>query len=121
MSTPLTAEQRSYMEVIRASGDNLLRIISDVLDLSKIESQSLALEQVPFHIRRTLQQALALLEVTAREKGLEVRRLVALWQEGREEGSKGGRAILFLFLSLAASPHSGRGRWKLHAWHLADV
>ncbi|CAI5945816.1 unnamed protein product [Closterium sp. NIES-65] len=70
LRTPLTVEQRSYLEIIRSSGDNLLRIISDVLDLSKIESQSLGLESVAFCLETCINEATALLCVAASEKGL---------------------------------------------------
>ncbi|CAI5503834.1 unnamed protein product, partial [Closterium sp. Naga37s-1] len=70
LGTDLTAEQRSYLEIIRSSGDNLLRIISDVLDLSKIESKNLALESIEFNMHQQVTEALALLEVVAKDKGL---------------------------------------------------
>ncbi|CAI5998782.1 unnamed protein product [Closterium sp. NIES-64] len=71
LDTPLTAEQRSYLDIIRTSGDNLLRIISDVLDLSKIESQSLPLEDVPFCLATCVKESTALLSVAAADKGLQ--------------------------------------------------
>ena len=74
LKTPLSEEQRMYLEIIKSSGDSLLRIISDVLDLSKIEAHNLALEWLPFTVKDQLKEALALLEVVAREKGLEVGR-----------------------------------------------
>eukprot|EP00897_Mesotaenium_endlicherianum_P001051 jgi/Mesen1/10947/ME000096S10525 len=77
METELTAEQRSYLEIIRSSGDSLLRIISDVLDLSKIESSNLQLECVSFDVRAHAHEAVALLAVVAKEKGLALRCHVA--------------------------------------------
>lgn len=70
LSTPLSLEQRSYLEIIQASGNNLLRIISDVLDLAKMESQSLTLEYLEFDLREHIDEALALFRVVAEEKGL---------------------------------------------------
>ena len=72
LRTPLTSEQRQYLDIIRTSGDNLLRIISDVLDLSKIESQSLALEHRPFKLATVVSEALTLLRVVAADKSLQV-------------------------------------------------
>ena len=46
----LPAEQRQRLDVIQASGDMLLTLLNDVLDLSKIEAGKLALESVPFEI-----------------------------------------------------------------------
>src|SRR5262249_44823497 len=41
--TPLTSEQKEYVEMVRSSGDALLRIIDDILDFSKIEAGKLTL------------------------------------------------------------------------------
>eukprot|EP00271_Cylindrocystis_brebissonii_P002800 TRINITY_DN1358_c0_g7_i1.p1 TRINITY_DN1358_c0_g7~~TRINITY_DN1358_c0_g7_i1.p1 ORF type:complete len:1231 (-),score=295.91 TRINITY_DN1358_c0_g7_i1:99-3791(-) len=70
LDTPLTAEQRSMLEMICMSGDNLLRIISDVLDLSKIEGEMLIIEFSEFNLRKHLQEAMALEDVVIRDKGL---------------------------------------------------
>ncbi|CAI5471438.1 unnamed protein product [Closterium sp. Yama58-4] len=70
LQTPLTAEQQQYCEVIRSSGESLLHIISDVLDISKIEARSLALESIPFHLQQTVEDAVAAVAVLARQKGL---------------------------------------------------
>eukprot|EP00271_Cylindrocystis_brebissonii_P002794 TRINITY_DN1358_c0_g2_i7.p1 TRINITY_DN1358_c0_g2~~TRINITY_DN1358_c0_g2_i7.p1 ORF type:complete len:582 (-),score=156.37 TRINITY_DN1358_c0_g2_i7:614-2359(-) len=72
LATPLTAEQRSLLEMICSSGDNLLRIISDVLDLSKIEGEMLIIEFSEFNLRKHLQEAMALEDVVIRDKGLEL-------------------------------------------------
>lgn len=72
LDTPPTTEQRSYLEIIRSSGDSLLRIISDVLNLSKIEGEMLCLEELEFDLPALIKEALALLGVVAREKGLDV-------------------------------------------------
>jgi len=48
------AEQQRYLRLIRDSGDSLLRIINDVLDLSKIESNRMTLETIEFDIRKLI-------------------------------------------------------------------
>ena len=70
--TTLTEEQREYLNIIRVSGDNLLRIISDILDLSKIETHKLVLERAQFGVRELLTESLSLLQVIAQEKGIKV-------------------------------------------------
>jgi signal transduction histidine kinase len=50
----LNENQRHYLQNITESGNNLLAIIDDILDLSKIESGVLELEQIPFSIRTTV-------------------------------------------------------------------
>eukprot|EP00271_Cylindrocystis_brebissonii_P002801 TRINITY_DN1358_c1_g1_i1.p1 TRINITY_DN1358_c1_g1~~TRINITY_DN1358_c1_g1_i1.p1 ORF type:complete len:843 (+),score=155.28 TRINITY_DN1358_c1_g1_i1:449-2977(+) len=71
-NTPMSEEQKSYLEIIRTSGDSLLRILSDVLDLAKVESQSLQLESIEFGLRDLLSDTLALLRVASQEKGLKL-------------------------------------------------
>ena len=70
LDTPLAGEQRSMVEMICSSGDSLLRIISDVLDLSKIEGEMLVIEFCDFDLRKHLQEAVALEDVVIRDKGL---------------------------------------------------
>ena len=53
LETPMTAEQRQYVETIRTSGEGLLAIINDILDFSKIEAGRMDLEQRPFDLRRS--------------------------------------------------------------------
>jgi PAS domain S-box-containing protein len=50
MGTPLTPEQREYAELIRSSGESLLTIVNDVLDLSRIESGKLEIETIDFDV-----------------------------------------------------------------------
>jgi signal transduction histidine kinase len=69
-STPLTPEQRDYVEGIRSSGEGLLTLINDILDFSKIEAGRLELESRPFHLRSAVEKAAALLAPRAEEKGL---------------------------------------------------
>ena len=72
LATDLDDEQREYLEVVRASSEALLRILNDILDLSKIESGRLSMERVPFAIRDTLRQAHDVVQVLATQKGLEM-------------------------------------------------
>ncbi|MBX2863884.1 MAG: response regulator [Leptolyngbyaceae cyanobacterium MAG.088] len=72
LDTPLSHEQRDFVETIRSSGDALLTIINDILDFSKIESGKLDLETVPFRLRNCVEEALDLLAPKAAEKSLEL-------------------------------------------------
>lgn len=72
LKTDLTEEQKTYLDIIRTAGNNLLRIISDVLDLSKMDSGSMVLEQIPFELRKLLDGVIALLKIMAQEKDLEL-------------------------------------------------
>ncbi|MCG2592182.1 response regulator [Ramlibacter sp. XY19] len=70
--TPLDPEQRDYLQTIRLSSDQLLAVINDVLDFSKIESGKLELEAEPLSVRGAIEEACDIAAPRAREKGLEL-------------------------------------------------
>jgi len=72
LDTPLTAEQREFVETVRSSGDALLTIINDILDFSKIEAGRIELEQRPFDVRGCLESVIDLIAFGAQDKGLEL-------------------------------------------------
>src|SRR5947208_4113861 len=76
LDTNLTPEQHEYAESVRTSGEALLGIINDILDLSKIEASRLNLEMTDCDVRRTVEEAVDLFAVQARAKGLELLSLV---------------------------------------------
>jgi signal transduction histidine kinase/DNA-binding response OmpR family regulator len=72
LDTELDATQRSYLEIARSSGQSLLQILNDILDLSKIEANRLDLEQTSFDARQTVSDAARTLAVNAHARGLEL-------------------------------------------------
>ena len=72
MDTPLTSEQRSYLETIQTSGESLLTIINDILDFSKIEAGKMELDTRPFDLRTRVEETLDLLSTKAAEKNLDL-------------------------------------------------
>jgi two-component system, sensor histidine kinase and response regulator len=72
LETPLTPEQRDYLDTVRASSEALIGIVNDILDFSKIESRKLQLERVAFDVRDTLEDAIRAVALRAQEKGLEL-------------------------------------------------
>ena len=72
MDTKLDQEQVGFMRAIKYSGDNLLSIINDVLDFSKIEEGRIDLFESPFLLRSMVGQTLRSLSTPANEKGLEI-------------------------------------------------
>ena len=76
LDTELTREQREYVETVRRSGDALLTLINDILDLSKIEAGKLELEIIDFDLRTLLEDVLELLAEQAQKKSLELACLV---------------------------------------------
>jgi signal transduction histidine kinase/ActR/RegA family two-component response regulator len=69
---PVPAEALEMIQMIRSSGDALLRVINDVLDFSKVEAGKMELEIAPFHLRRALQESAGLFRAVAAEKTLAV-------------------------------------------------
>lgn len=67
------AEQRAYLELVQSSGNALLSLINDILDLSKIEAGKLELERTPFDLRTLLDEIGRSMEWRANEKGLALR------------------------------------------------
>ncbi len=72
LRTKLTVRQREYLRSVQHSAEALLTLISDILDVSKIEARRLSLEQVTFGVRDTVEEAVRLLAPRAHEKGLEL-------------------------------------------------
>jgi CheY-like chemotaxis protein/HPt (histidine-containing phosphotransfer) domain-containing protein len=72
LNTPLSAEQHDIVNTIRASGEALLTLISDVLDLSKIESGKMELEMRPFELRKSVEETIDLFAAKAGEKHLDL-------------------------------------------------
>jgi CheY-like chemotaxis protein/HPt (histidine-containing phosphotransfer) domain-containing protein len=72
METPLTPEQRGYLETIHNSSEALLGIINDILDFSKIEAGKMELEKRKFNLRAAVEEALDLLALRGFEKRVDV-------------------------------------------------
>lgn len=72
LKTDLSATQRDHLNTIERSANNLLTIINDVLDFSKLEAGKLTLESIPFLLRTTLDETVTLLAHSAHDKGLEL-------------------------------------------------
>ncbi|MEZ4651791.1 MAG: ATP-binding protein [Candidatus Eisenbacteria bacterium] len=76
LQTKLDAEQRDFAETIASSAQSLLRVLNDVLDLSKVEAGRVELEKVGFDVRQLAGDVVTLLQVEARRKGLHIRTMV---------------------------------------------
>ena len=72
-TTPLTDLQRRMLGVINESGQSLMTLLSDILDLSKIEAGRMEFEETPFDLAASLQAVASLYEETARAKDLSFR------------------------------------------------
>ncbi len=72
LDTELTDDQRDFANTLRNSGESLLAIINDILDISKLQSGKFTIEPTPFDLRQTLTDVTELLDTKAREKDLEI-------------------------------------------------
>jgi two-component system, sensor histidine kinase and response regulator len=71
-TTPLDARQQQFIETINASGENLLQLINDILDLSKMDAGKLELEQMDFELRDVVETAVEALALRAEHKRVEL-------------------------------------------------
>ncbi|PWD14144.1 two-component sensor histidine kinase BarA [Salmonella enterica subsp. enterica serovar Anatum] len=72
LKTGLNPTQRDHLNTIERSANNLLAIINDVLDFSKLEAGKPILESIPFPLRNTLDEVVTLLAHSSHDKGLEL-------------------------------------------------
>jgi PAS domain S-box-containing protein len=72
LNTTLDIKQRNYINKIQSSANNLLGIINDILDISKIEAGKLEIEKVNFELFRVIESVVNLIELKAYEKNLDV-------------------------------------------------
>lgn len=70
--TELDETQREYIQVLRQSGESLLTIIDDILDLSRVESGRMELESIDFSLRSLVDQVMAQARGKASRKGIEI-------------------------------------------------
>ncbi|MFC1508885.1 ATP-binding protein [Candidatus Omnitrophota bacterium] len=67
----LSGEQHEYVQILKKEGDRLLRIINDVLDLSKIETGQYTLENIAFNLDQLIKEIASLMGARVHEKNLE--------------------------------------------------
>ncbi|HEU0020489.1 MAG TPA: response regulator [Dehalococcoidia bacterium] len=72
LSTELTPDQRTYLELVKGSANGLLAVVNDILDFSKIEAGKIELELVAFSPRGLLHQIVAETSVLFHQKGLQL-------------------------------------------------
>ncbi len=68
--TTLSPEQDKYVQIFRRAGDNLLNLINDILDLSKVEASQLELERTGFSLNDHLEKVMEMVAARAHEKAL---------------------------------------------------
>ncbi len=101
LDTDLTPEQRSYAEQVSRSGEQMMAIINDILDLSKIEAGQFELDITDFDLRDTLQQACAAAGYQAQSKGLALELEIAEHVPTQVRGD--GRRLRQIVLNLVSN------------------
>lgn len=74
--TPLTTEQAEYVDAARSSGDALMTVVNDILDIAKIEAGRLELEERDFDLRDMVESTCDMVAAGAMSKGLELQSFV---------------------------------------------
>jgi PAS domain S-box-containing protein len=72
MKSDLTDKQSEYLSAIKISGDSLIVLINDILDLAKVDAGKMIFEQLPFSIKNSIPYMLHLFETKFREKDLKL-------------------------------------------------
>ncbi|MFM2224031.1 MAG: hypothetical protein RJA07_233 [Bacteroidota bacterium] len=72
LKTDLTAKQKEYLTAIKISGDALIVLINDILDLAKVDAGKMTFEQIPFKMAASIAAMLHLFETKIQEKNLEL-------------------------------------------------
>ncbi|WP_232540943.1 hybrid sensor histidine kinase/response regulator [Spirosoma endbachense] len=70
--TPLNEEQAEFVKLVQTAGKNLLTIVNDILDISKIEAGMIQMESIPFSIRSLVASLQTMLQPTAADKNLKL-------------------------------------------------
>ncbi|MBP2228553.1 signal transduction histidine kinase/ActR/RegA family two-component response regulator [Azospirillum agricola] len=113
LETPLTAEQRRYASQVREAGRSLLTVINDVLDLSKLEAGRLDLVSVPFRLDDLADRCVAIVRLTAEQKGLELQTAIASTARGFVMGDPDRVRQILLNLLGNAVKFTDRGSVRL--------
>lgn len=74
--TELSTMQRDFVETVRVSGENLLTLINEILDFSKLEANEMELEELDFDLSTSVEEVTDLLAMLAQAKGLELASLI---------------------------------------------
>lgn len=72
LKTPLDTSQKEYINAIKESGDALLILINDILDIAKVDAGKMTFEHVPFKLTNSIATILHLFEQKMKEKNLEI-------------------------------------------------
>ncbi len=109
LDTSLNSEQREHLEIVRLSGEQLLTVVNDVLDFSKVEAGKLELEVIDFNLGEVIQNLAEPLAFRAHEKGLELTCRLAPEVPRRLRGDPGRLSQILTNLGANAVKFTPRG------------
>ena len=72
LKTKLDEKQKEYIDAIKVSGDALIELINDILDLAKVDSGKMVFKQTPFNLSDSIANMLQLFEIKTKEKNIEL-------------------------------------------------
>jgi len=114
LDTPLNAEQREYLGMVKTSAESLLRLLDDILDFSKVEAGRLDLECKPFPVRDALEDTVRTLAERANRKTLELACHISAEVPNRLVGDLGRLRQIVVNLLGNAIKFTNQGEVVLH-------
>jgi signal transduction histidine kinase/ActR/RegA family two-component response regulator len=121
LNTALDGVQRDYAETVRSSGTVLMRLVDDILDLSKAEAGKMRLEVVDFTLSEVVEGVTGMLAPRAMEKGLELHALVEAGVPDRLRGDPGRLRQVLTNLAGNALKFTDVGRVAIRAHRVDGV
>lgn len=113
LQTPLSPEQKECAEVARTSGETLLRLINEILDLSRVEAGRLEIEDIDFDLRGLLDEVVRLVQPQAGRKNLAWTATIAPGTPTALRGDPGRLRQILINLSENAVKFTGQGSVRL--------
>lgn len=118
--TPLSDEQKGYVDAVHFSGQALLTIINDILDLSRMEAGKLRLDQIDFDLVNVVERTVELLRPRAERKGLTLKLEIATDVPRALSGDPGRLRQLLINLLGNAVKFTEKGKVRLALRPFAD-
>ena len=120
LETPLSDEQRGYAESVHFSGQALLTIINDILDLSRMEAGQLKLDHIDFDLKNVVERSVQVLEPRAEGKNLALELVLASDVPKSLAGDPGRLRQLLINLLGNAVKFTESGCVRLEVQNLGD-
>ncbi len=116
LRTPLNTQQRDYLNSLNQSADALMRLLNDILDISKIEAGRMELERAAFDMRDVVLDAARVIVVPATKKGLELNCRIAPDVPTEAIGDAGRLRQIIINLVGNALKFTSEGEIFVHCW-----